>query len=423
MKQILIIDESPLFREYLRIKLTENDLDVSIAVNGLDGIAKLRSLSPDLIIMDYHLSRQGYLEVLKEKKANPNTAHIPVIITAQRIDQKRIIELTLYDVKRVFNKPIKIDALFTTLSELLKIPFAIDKTPGIMEVHVNDAIIFIELSQGLNRDKLDLLRFKIIELIDLYEIRIPKVIIMLSNLSLNPADEPNLRRLLDTVLQASRAKLRYIRVLTKDEFLKKFIEEQKEYAEIEVVSGLDHAMDGLLAELDPGMEYGEKKAEIIADKVLAADEHGAGEESMQLRFDAETRARLNVEAIKAAGHNLKIAAVDDDFIIQELIKNAFLKIGAVVTTFFGGGEFIAAAEREPFDLVFLDLIMPGMDGFEVLGNLQHKNIQVPVIVLSAITRRDTMIKAFQMGIKSYLVKPLKPEDIFKKSMEILKANF
>jgi CheY-like chemotaxis protein len=363
------------------------------------------------------------LDVLREKKTNPNTLNIPVIIVAQGVDQKRIIELAFYDVKRIFNKPIKIDALFAALSELLGIPFSIDETPGIMEVHVNDAIIFIEISQGLNRDKLDLLRFKIIELMDLYEIRIPKVIIMLSNLALSSADEPKLRKLLDTVLRASGAKSRHIRILTKDEFFEKFIGGQKEYAGIEVVSSLDHAMDGLLAELDRGMEYGEKKAEIIADKVLAADDHGAGEESMQLRFDAETRARLGVEKIREDGHTLKIAAVDDDFVIQELIKNAFFKIGAVVTSFSGGSEFIAAAEEGSFDLVFLDLVMPGMDGFEVLGNLQNKNIQAPVIILSAITRRDMVIRAFQMGIKSYLVKPLKPEDIFKKSMEILRTNF
>jgi DNA-binding response OmpR family regulator len=59
----------------------------------------------------------------------------------------------------------------------------------------------------------------------------------------------------------------------------------------------------------------------------------------------------------------------------------------------------------------------------VLKVLQSRDIRYPVIVLSAVTQRETVIKAYQMGIKSYLVKPLKPEDIFKKSMEILKANF
>ncbi|MDL2229782.1 response regulator [Treponema sp. OttesenSCG-928-L16] len=425
MKHILLIDESPLFREYLRTKLSENDVDVSVAINGLDGIAKIRNLTPDLIIMDYHLSRQGYLEVLKEKKNNPNTAGIPVIIMAQRIDQKRIIELVPYGVKKVFTKPIKIDALFVTLSELLGIQFEIDETPGIVEVHVNDDIIFVEIAQGLNRDKLDLLRFKIIELIELYEIRVPKVIVMLSDMKLSYTDAPNLQKLLETITKASRAKNRYIRVLTKDSFVRQFIEGQKEYSDIEVVSNLQYAMDGLLSELDKTMEFGEKKAEIISNKVLSANESAGQTESMQLRFEAESKssAKEIIENIKESAKNLKIAAVDDDFVIQELIRNTFQKIEATVQTYADGSDFLADAEKESFDLVFLDLMMPKVDGFEVLKTLRFKDIQQPIIVLSAVTQRDTVIKAFQMGIKSYLVKPLKPDDILKKSMEILKANF
>ncbi|MFQ3546953.1 MAG: response regulator, partial [Termitinemataceae bacterium] len=114
MKQVVIIDESPLFREYLRIKLSNHGIDVGVAINGLDGIAKIRNTLPDLVIIDYHLSRQSCLEVLKEKKKNPNTAGIPVIVTAQKLDQKKIIELVQYNVKKVFAKPIKIDALFAT---------------------------------------------------------------------------------------------------------------------------------------------------------------------------------------------------------------------------------------------------------------------------------------------------------------------
>jgi DNA-binding response OmpR family regulator len=115
--------------------------------------------------------------------------------------------------------------------------------------------------------------------------------------------------------------------------------------------------------------------------------------------------------------------VDDDFIIQELIKNTFQKTGAQVRTFSDGGEYLDVVDTDNFDLVFLDLMMPKVDGFAVLNTLRTKDIRPPVIVLSAVTQRDTVIKAFQMGIKSYLTKPMKPDDIFKKAMEILKPNF
>jgi DNA-binding response OmpR family regulator len=423
MKQVLVIDESPLLREYLRTKLSDNDLEVSVAVNGLDGIAKIRNLLPDLIILDYHLSRQSALDVLKEKKKNPNAASIPVIITAQKIDQKRIIELVQYNIKKVFTKPIKIDALFTTLSELLGVSFDIDQTPCIIEAHVNDDIIFIEIARGLNREKLDLLRYKIIELINLYDIRIPKLIVMLSDLTLSYGDGPNLQKLLDTVLQASRVKHHYIRVLTNDPFVRKFILGRKEYADIEVTANLQFALDGLLSELDPRMEFGERKAQIIGDRVLAAEESTEAE-TVQLKFDGELqRPTTDLGEIKEYVKNLKIAIVDDDFVIQELVRNTFETLGAQVRIFSDGEEYLKVAGTEELDLVLLDLMMPKVDGFTVLRELKARDIDQTVIVLSAVTQREAVVKAFQGGIKSYLVKPLKPQDILKKTIEILKPNF
>lgn len=422
MKHVLVIEESPLLREYLRLKLTENGLDASVAINGLDGSTKIRNILPDLVILDYHLTRQSCLELLEEKKRNPNTSQIPVVVTAQRLDQKRIIELVNYNVKKVFTKPIKIDALFNTLEELLGIDFDIDRTPCIVEAHVNDDIIFVEIAQGLNREKLDLLRFKIAELMDLYEIRTPKVLVMLSDLKLGFGDGPNLQKLLETIVSASKAKHRNIRILTKDEFVGQFVKGQRDFSDIEVVSNLQFAMDGLLSELDPKMEFGEKKAEIIGDRILSATGDSRSE-SVQLKFDAESKKALNLAEIKESGKSLRIAAVDDDFVIQELLKASFASIGANVVTFNDGDEFLAVAGKEEFDLVFLDLLMPKVSGFEVLLELQARDISLPIIVLSAVTSRDAVVKSFQAGVKSYLVKPLKPEAIFKKAIEILKPNF
>jgi CheY-like chemotaxis protein len=246
---------------------------------------------------------------------------------------------------------------------------------------------------------------------------------MLSDINLSFVDAPNLQQLLDVVMLASRARRRYIRVLTRDDFVRQYIKGRKDYAEIEVVSNLQYALDGLLAELDKSMEYAEKKAEIIGDKVLSAGQDAEGG-AMELRFDAESKTKkLDMEALRESMLNLRIAVVDDDLIIRELIKNTFQKTGAEIRAFAGGGDYLAAAEREDFALVFLDLMMPVVDGFAVLNALREKDIRQPVIVLSAVTQRDTVMKAFRMGVKSYLTKPLKPDDIFKKAVEILKPDF
>jgi DNA-binding response OmpR family regulator len=421
MKQILIIDESPLVREYLRLKLdVENIIEVITAINALDGISKIRTQVPDLIIMDYHLKKAGCLEVLKQKKESPNTVNTPVIIMAQHIDQSRIIKLLPYNVKKVFTKPIKIDALCTTITEILGIPFDIDESPGIVEVHVNDNIIFVEIAQGLNRDKMDLLHFKIQELIALYRIRLPKIIVMLSDITLGFADGLNIQKLLKVILESSGVEKQNLRILTKDAFLRKFIEGQKEYDDIEVVSNLQYAIEGLIDEFADPAEYEGKEAELIEKKVLSADTRTHGE-TIQLRFKAE--AKSNRKDIKDLMRNLKIAAVDDDFMTQELIKFTFKSAGSSVKIYSDGDEFLADGKAEHFDLIFLDLLMPKVDGFSVLRALKTGGIYRPIIVLSAVSQRNTVIRAFQMGIKSYLIKPLTPDDIFANAMEILRSSF
>jgi DNA-binding response OmpR family regulator len=421
MKQVLIIEEAPLLREYLNLKLSENDIEVDLAKNGLEGSSKIRNGAPDLVILDYNIGGNEYLDVLKQKKMNPNTVNTPVIILARRIDQKKIFELLSYDVKKVYTKPLNPNPLFKTITEVLQVQFRnVDTSPGIIEVHVNDNIIFVEISRGLNRDKLDLLYFKIREVVDLYEIYMPKVIVMVSDTKLTFSDAPNLQKLLETIIQSCRARARYIRILTKDPFAKQFIEKQNDYGDIHVVSSLQETLKDLLGKADYNNDFA--KAEIIGDRIFSADE-SSGEESLQLRFDDSAQfKRPGIETLRESLRGRKITVVDDDFVTQELVKNTFEKFGISVAVFSNGGDYIASLETGGCDLLFLDLLMPKMDGFDVLKILNTRRDSPPVIILSTITQRDTVVRAFKLGIKSYLTKPLKPQDIFKKALEILAPN-
>ena len=138
--------------------------------------------------MDYNLTRRTCKEILEEKNRNPNTASIPVVLTAQKIDKNRLLELVPYNIKRVIMKPIKIDGMFATLSELLGLKLEVDSTPCVIEAHVNDNIVFVEIAKGLNREKIDLLRFKIAELLELYSIRSPRILVMLADMELSFVD-------------------------------------------------------------------------------------------------------------------------------------------------------------------------------------------------------------------------------------------
>jgi DNA-binding response OmpR family regulator len=421
MKQVLIIDESPALRDFLRQKLAGFGLEATVAINGLDGIAKIRHIQPDLVVIDYHLTRQTCLEVLDEKRRDPNIAGVPVVVLAQRLDQRRIIELVQYNVKKVFMKPIHIDAFYQTVASMLGLTIEIDTTPGIIEAHVNEDIIFVEIAQGLNREKIDLLGLKLIELIELYDIRVPKIILMFSDLKLSFVDGSNLQKIFETVLGKAKAKPRNIRVLTKDGFIRQYVDGRREYAGIVVAEDLQLALTDLLTDLNPRLEYGERKAQIIGERVLNSTSDSQTE-AVQLKFDADKTVSNTLVELKEAGRVLRIAAVDDDMVIQALLKTSFGKLDAVVVPFADGEEYLQAAGKEEFDLVFLDLMMPKVGGFAVLAELKARDLHPPIIILSALSQRDAVVSAYSQGVKSYLVKPLSPDAILKKAIEILKPT-
>jgi DNA-binding response OmpR family regulator len=416
MKKVLLIDDSNLFREYLANKLKENGFEVIEATNGLEGLLKLRNEMPDLVIMEYYLTRKSSIEILKEKEANPNVASVPVIMVSNRIDREKILSVARYKVKKFFSKPIKLDALLQAISGFLKVKVEIDSTPCIIEAHFNDEILFIEIALGLNPEKIELLKFKIMELIQLYGVDRPKVLLMLSNIELTEADDAKLKLLFDTVLDQTGAKTKAIKVLASSDYLKDFISKSPDYHGIEIKESLDMAMDDLLGLRPDSIAHDEVAAERILSKSAPVSD---SEESIDMRFESEKHKKGETRIYPEA----KIAVVDDDIVIQELVKTVLSETGWTLETFNNGKEFVTNLVSNDYDLVFLDLMMPEMNGFQVLQFMKQQKIEVPTIVLSALTRKETVGKAMSFGVKSYVIKPVKPENLQQKAFEILASDF
>jgi len=418
VKKILVIDESKLFRDFLTQKLEEFGFEVIAAVNGLDGAAKLRREMPDLLIMDYYLSRTSSLELLQKKKEDPNTAEIPVIMASGKIDRDKLVQVAHYNVRKFFTKPIRIDGLVKSISELLGVTLEIDSTPCIIEAHFNDDILFIEIAQGLNREKIELLRYKIAELMELYEVKSPKVLIIMSSIDVSADDSISLSVLFSTVMENTRAKPRQVKVLTNSEYVAEFIEDRTEYDGVEVTDNLERAMDGLLGRKAGSMIDRESKT--VQHEFLQVSSPKSGkEESVDMKFEGE-RANFDLNEL---GEAVSVAIVDDDFVIREMVKAVLSDMGPTIREFENGKEYVSNPDRGDFDLVFLDLMMPEMDGFEVMERLQRDGNTVPIIVLSALSQRETVVKAMKYGVTSYLIKPLQPESILNKAREVLRTNF
>ena len=139
-----------------------------------------------------------------------------------------------------------------------------------------------------------------------------------------------------------------------------------------------------------------------------------------MRFQEEHRHSMELSSL---GDSVRISIVDDDEIIQQLIKTAFSDTKFTIDAYSNGREFIDGEESRNSDLVFLDLMMPEMDGFQVLKRLREEDTRLPIIVLSALSKRETVLQALKLGVSSYMIKPLKPQAIRVKASEVLQMNF
>lgn len=418
VKKILVIDESKLFRDFLTQKLGEFGFEVVAAVNGLDGAAKLRREMPDLVIMDYYLSRTSSVDLLQKKKDDPNTSDIPVIMASSKIDRDKLVQIARFNVRKFFTKPIRMDALVKTISEVLGVSLDIDTTPCIIEAHFNDDILFIEIAQGLNKEKIELLRYKIVELMDLYEVKSPKVLIIMSSIEVGPDDSFKLSALFTTVMDNTKAKPRQVKVLTNSDYVSEFIADRSEYEGVEVTNNLESAMDGLLGR--KAGSYIDRESKTVHQEFLQASSPKSDrEESVDMKFEGE-RASYDLNEL---GEAVTIAIVDDDFVIREMVKAVLSDMGPTIREYENGRQFVDDSDVSGCDLVFLDLMMPEMDGFQVMAQLQRDGIDVPIIVLSALSQRETVVKAMKFGVTSYLIKPLQPEAVLNKAREVLRTNF
>lgn len=118
-----------------------------------------------------------------------------------------------------------------------------------------------------------------------------------------------------------------------------------------------------------------------------------------------------------------ILVVEDDKFLRELIVQKLNKEDFEVLEAVDGEEGIKKIIEEKPDLILLDLILPGIDGFEVLTKMKENPTvaQIPVIILSNLGQKDDIEKGLKMGAVDYLIKAhFVPAEIIEKIEIILK---
>src|ERR671912_2075113 len=118
----------------------------------------------------------------------------------------------------------------------------------------------------------------------------------------------------------------------------------------------------------------------------------------------------------------KILLCEDDTNLGMVLKN-YLELNDYEVILERDGRLgLAAFQREKFDIVLLDVMMPNMDGFALAEEIRDVNPDVPLFFLSAKTMKDDIIQGYKLGADDYITKPFDSEVLLHKIRAILKRN-
>jgi DNA-binding response OmpR family regulator len=118
-----------------------------------------------------------------------------------------------------------------------------------------------------------------------------------------------------------------------------------------------------------------------------------------------------------------ILIIEDDRFLRELIARKLIKEDFNISEAIDGEEGIKKIKEEKPDLVLLDLILPGIDGFEVLSKMKEDPsiTRIPVIILSNLGQREDVERGLKLGAVDYLIKAhFTPGEIIEKIKLVLK---
>jgi DNA-binding response OmpR family regulator len=102
---------------------------------------------------------------------------------------------------------------------------------------------------------------------------------------------------------------------------------------------------------------------------------------------------------------MKILLIEDEPRLNEFIKKGLEQNGYVVDASTHGSAGLEMVSVNSYDLVLLDVMLPGQSGFEVLENMRRFNIKIPVIIISALSHSQAVIEGLDKGAADYIKKP------------------
>ena len=119
---------------------------------------------------------------------------------------------------------------------------------------------------------------------------------------------------------------------------------------------------------------------------------------------------------------MRILVVEDEEKVASFIRKGLEEERYAVDLAPDGEEGLALAQVNPYDLIVLDLMLPKLDGFKVLGRLREEGVHTPVLVLTARDRLDDKVRGLDLGADDYLTKPFAFSELLARMRALLRRG-
>ena len=120
---------------------------------------------------------------------------------------------------------------------------------------------------------------------------------------------------------------------------------------------------------------------------------------------------------------MKILLLEDDHLLNEAISKYLTLIGHLIEPFRNGEKALKSIQTTEYDLLIMDINVPGVNGLELLETLKIEKIEIPTIFISAIIDIDDISQAFNLGCQDYLKKPFHLKELGLRIDKILQSSY
>ncbi len=405
--EILVVEDDPELREGIVEALEAQNRKLRPVSSGGEAEAALDEGRVDLIVLDVDGSEVDGRDFLLTLRSRPATAGTPVVILSDRRDPAFRAECIALGADEFLEKPVEAEFFSAIVSARLGRTAALTRLA--QEDHLTGlpnraafARIFRQL-QAISERRDEDLTLAVVDVDNLKDVN--------DQLGHSAGD-----RALKGLATAARETLRDADVLARwggDEFVILLPSTGVDGA-VEAVEKARGAFLDWIVESGPGEEF-----ELSFSAGVTAVGIDDALEAAVARAD-----RLLYQAKKVGGDQIvgdgglegvptpTVLLVEDEESVAGLLGRMLEMEGFVVRRAADGEEALEKVLGSPPDLVVLDIMLPGRDGFEVLQEMRsHEELQdLPVLILTALSEEDSVVKGFRLGVDEYLSKPVSRED-------------